>query len=111
MRKVYQQLTEIIKKIDKPENAAMNMTFHLSKLTEEIGEMAQSINKLNGRKKKKGETKKEVYDNIGEEVADSIQCLMAIAINAGVDYETLKATLIKKNNKFAATGIEEPETE
>lgn len=107
MRKAYQQISDIIQKFDKPERAALNMTFHLSKLVEETGEMAQSINKLNGRKKKKGESKEEILTNIGEEVVDSIQCLMAIAINAGVDYDTLKKTLVEKNKKFATNEIVE----
>ena len=105
MRKAYAQLTEILKKVDDPQNIPMNMLLHLGKFNEELGEMAQSINKLTGRKNKKGESKKEILENIGEEAVDAIQCLMAIAINAGVDYETLKATMIKKNDKFDA-GIE-----
>ena len=108
MRKAYQQISDIIKVFDNPEKAALNMTFHLSKLVEETGEMAQSINKLNGRKKKKGESKKDILANIGEEAVDAIQCLMAIAINAGVDYDTLKKTLFEKNDKFATNKIEEP---
>lgn len=100
MRKSYAQLVELLKDYDGNGDVAVAMTFHLSKLVEEVGEMAQSINKLNGRKKIKNETKEEILDNIEEEVADSIQCLMAIAINAGVKYESLKARLVKKNSKF-----------
>lgn len=103
MRKAYQQIKDIIQKLDHPDTAAINMTLHLSKLTEEVGELAQSINKLNGRKKLKGETNDQINDNIEEEAADAIQCIMAIAINAGVEYESLKKRLIEKNTKFANT--------
>jgi NTP pyrophosphatase (non-canonical NTP hydrolase) len=100
MRKAYAQIKEIVKHIDGEGDKAIAMTFHLGKLVEEIGEMAQSINKLNGRKKIKNETHTEILDNIEEEVADSIQCLMAIAINAGIEYESLKVRLVEKNGKF-----------
>jgi len=101
MRKAYKQIEEIVGSVDDPNTAPLNMTFHLSKLSEETGELAQAINKLNGRKKIKGETEKEILDNIEEEAADSIQCIMAIAINAGVDYESLKVRLQEKNKAFA----------
>lgn len=106
MRKAYEQLEKIITEFDGDGDRAVSMTFHVCKLVEENGEMAQSINKLNGRKKRGKESNEEIVDNIEEEVADSIQCLMAIAINAGVKYESLKARLEKKNKKFE-TGIEE----
>lgn len=100
MRKAYAQIVDILAATDDHKNRALNMTLHLSKHTEEAGELAQSINKLNGRKKRKSETEQEILDNIIEEAADTIQCVMAIAISAGADYETLKAKLVEKNNKF-----------
>jgi NTP pyrophosphatase (non-canonical NTP hydrolase) len=101
MRKAFAQIEKILDKSDSGIDPALAMTLHLAKHTEEAGEMAQSINKLNGRKKmKKNETRDDVLKNIVEEAADSIQCLIAIAIQAGADYETLKATLVEKNNKF-----------
>lgn len=106
MRKAYEQIADIIGKTDLAGNTSLNMTFHLAKLTEEVGELAQAVNKLNGRKRRKGESIEDINDNIEEEVADSIQCLMAIAITAGVKYESLKARLIEKNEKFKAA-IEE----
>jgi len=105
MRKVYKKIEEILKKTDTG-SKQLNLTLHLSKLFEEAGEVAQEINKLNGRKKTTiGETLEDIDDNICEEVADAIQCLMAIAITAGVDYERLKDTLVDKNVKFEATGV------
>ena len=103
MRKAYEQIAEIIKKTDDTATPALNMTFHLGKLTEEVGELAQSVNKLNGRKKKKGESLAQIHDNIEEEAADAIQCIMAIAINAGVNYESLQKRLISKNKAFKNT--------
>jgi NTP pyrophosphatase (non-canonical NTP hydrolase) len=106
MRKAYEQLEEIVKKNDSALPPALAMTFHLGKLTEEVGELAQGVNKVNGRKKIKGETHEEIIDNIEEEAADAIQCIMAIAINAGVKYDSLKKRLIEKNHKFAGTKTE-----
>ena len=101
MKKAYEQIKEIMLEADYGVNTSLNMTLHLSKLIEEVGEMAQSMNKLNGRKKRSDtEPYEEILENIREEAADSIQCLMAIAINAGVDYESLKKTLEEKNKKF-----------
>lgn len=103
MRKAYEQIAGIISKTDLAENTSLNMTFHLAKLTEEVGELAQAVNKLNGRKKKKGASLQDINDNIEEEAADSIQCIMAIAINAGVQYESLKKRLTEKNGVFEKT--------
>jgi NTP pyrophosphatase (non-canonical NTP hydrolase) len=100
MRKAYKQIANIISKTDLAGNTSLNMTFHLAKLTEEVGELAQGVNKRNGRKKRKGATLAEINDNIEEEAADAIQCIMAIAINAGVKYESLKKRLIEKNGVF-----------
>jgi len=102
MRKAYEQIREILAISEKPENSSLNMTMHLAKLTEEVGELAQGVNKLNGRKRKsKDETNSQVLSNIEEEAADSIQCIMAIALNAGVSYQSLKKRLHEKNQAFA----------
>lgn len=100
MRKAFKEVRDLVSKIDRPENKAINMTMHLAKLSEEFGELAQAINKFNGRKKRKGETDNAIDDNIVEEGADIIQNVMAIVVNAGGDYETLKAKLHEKNKKF-----------
>jgi NTP pyrophosphatase (non-canonical NTP hydrolase) len=106
MRKAYEQLEEIVKKNDSALPLPLAMTFHLGKLTEEVGELAQAVNKINGRKKIKSESKEEILDNVEEEAADAIQCIMAIAINAGVKYDSLKKRLVEKNHKFADTKSE-----
>lgn len=111
MKKAYQEIIEILSKIDNPNTISTNMTFHLAKLTEEAGELAKSINKLNGRKNRGSESDEEVLDNIEEETADAIQCLMAIAINAGINYESLEKRLHEKNKKFADSRIKEDEKE
>lgn len=101
MRKAFEQIKDIVAEFDEPNNVALNMTYHLGKLFEEGGELAQAVNKHNGRKKRKGLSNEEINDNIEEEAADAIQCIMAIAINAGVEYDSLKKRLVEKNNDFA----------
>ena len=107
MRKAFEKIEELIA-LDKPKVSgnALEMTLHLSKAFEEIGELAQSVNKLNGRKKwKKEDTELLILDNIEEEAADAIQCIMAVAIKAGVKYDSLKKR-IKGKNKAYQKGIE-----
>lgn len=107
MRKAYEKIEKLVEK-DKStvSGKALEMTLHLSKAFEEIGELAQAVNKINGRKKwKKGDTEKNILDNIEEEAADAIQCIMAVAIKAGVKYDSLKKR-IKGKNKAYEKGIE-----
>lgn len=102
MKKAFKELTDLLKNYESKSDTASNMTGHLAKLTEEIGELAQSVNKTNGRKKRlPEETNDKIKDNIVEEASDAIQCIMAIVINAGGDYDSLKKSLHKKNGKFA----------
>jgi len=104
MKKIYSEISEIINK-DQPAviGVPLEITLHLAKLMEEVGELAQAVNKINGRKGMKGETYEQVYNNIEEEAADSIQCIMAIAITAGVDYDSLKKRISEKNKKYLKT--------
>lgn len=74
-------------------------SLHLCKLTEEIGELATEINKLNGIKKH-NEHYVTTRKNIIEESADSIQCIFAILNNLNISYEELKEILVQKNNKW-----------
>lgn len=102
MKKAYNEIKKIVEQTDDSATPHMNMTMHLSKLAEEFGELAQAVNKLNGRKKRKsGETRLGIISNIEEEAVDSIQCIMAIAINAGIKYEFLQERLHQKNQAFA----------
>lgn len=102
MRKVFEEIGELIE-LDKPtvSGIELEMSLHFCKLGEEFGELATAVNKLNGRKSlKKGETKKEVLDNLEEEGADTIQCVIAILIKAGVNYDSLKKRLKEKNKVY-----------
>lgn len=101
MKVLYQEISDIVEN-DEPVMSpqALKLTAHLAKLTEEVGELAQSVNKLNGRKTNKGDRYEDILNNIEEETADAIQCLMAIAITAGIDYKSLKKRLGEKNKKY-----------
>lgn len=75
---------------------------HLQKLSEEFGELAQSVNKITGLKSlKKKETMPMVYKNILEESADCTQIIFIIAHLAGYSYNDLKKKLGKKNKSYA----------
>lgn len=75
---------------------------HLNKLMEEVGELAQEINKLNGLKRMKNdETLDSVKKNIVEELADCLQCIFAISNIYDIPYNNLKEELDKKNLKYA----------
>lgn len=85
-------------KLDKKNN--LGIAGHLCKAAEELGELAQSINKLIGRKKiKENESKEQIKDNILEESADLIQCVIAILSSKELDFtaEQLKQKLFDKN--------------
>jgi NTP pyrophosphatase (non-canonical NTP hydrolase) len=73
----------------------------LCKLYEETGELAQVINKVTGRKiKTPAETPFKLRENIGEEIADSIQCLFALADVFEISYEELAIIMAKKNKAY-----------
>lgn len=75
---------------------------HLCKLTEEVGELAQEVNKTIGRKTKKvDETDESIRANILEEGADVIQCVIAILASKGIEFEELKKALCNKNIKYS----------
>lgn len=80
----------------------VNAQKHLSKLMEEIGELAQGINKIYGQKtKKKNETQEKIIKNIKEEIADSLQILFSIAVCFNIPYHDLKEELDKKNTTYS----------
>lgn len=57
---------------------------HVSKLTEEVGEFVQAINKLNGRKRNIAEyNKEELEKNLLEEAVDCIQVIFSILSKSG----------------------------
>lgn len=76
----------------------------LCKTTEELGELAQSLNKFIGIKSiKENETRELIDENILEEGADTIQCIMAILALRGFTSEDLKREISKKNKKYKDT--------
>lgn len=71
----------------------------LCKLFEEVGELAQSSNKLIGLKRH-NQTLKEIQEEIAEESADTIQNIFSLCDAAGVSYEEVFDMLQKKNKKW-----------
>lgn len=75
---------------------------HVSKLTEEVGEFVQVINKLNGRKRSLSEYNvKELQENLLEEAVDCIQVIFSIlAKNGYPSLEYLYGHFPEKNKKY-----------
>jgi NTP pyrophosphatase (non-canonical NTP hydrolase) len=62
----------------------------LCKLYEEVGELAQAINKTIGRKKRSEEdTDENIKNLIMEECADTIQCVFSFCYSKGYEYNSL----------------------
>ncbi len=74
----------------------------LSKLFEECGELAQSVNKTIGLK---GSLKNDndVRDEIIEEMVDAIQNIFCIGSKFGIRYEEITEMFPLKNNKWEAS--------
>lgn len=95
MKKEFDEITGIIK-VHNVDSGA-----HLNKLTEEIGELAQALNKLNGLKSlKKKDTQERVISNIKEEIADCIQILFAISKINGFEFNDIKSEIGLKNKDY-----------
>jgi NTP pyrophosphatase (non-canonical NTP hydrolase) len=105
MRKNFEEVATLAAKhadLTKDTDNPQTMGSHLQKLSEEFGELAQSVNKISGLKSmKKTDTLKSVNANILEEAADCIQIVFAIAKLAGHSYEDVKAELATKNKSYA----------
>jgi len=100
MRKRFDKIAKLGEKhlLLKPDH---NIGSHLQKLTEEIGELAQSINKLTDLKSfSKNETIEDVKRNILEEVADCNQILFIIAHLAGFTYDDVDGEVGLKNKSY-----------
>ncbi len=70
----------------------------MCKITEEIGELAQAVNKTTGIKRlKKEDTKENMLDNILEEGADSIQCVISLLGKFGFTAEDILRKMDEKN--------------
>jgi NTP pyrophosphatase (non-canonical NTP hydrolase) len=88
---------EDIKRLDNLDDSSLSDSF--LKLSEEIGELANAINKFNGRKNSL-ESKEEIILNIKEEIADSIQNLILISTRFGFDHTDIINEIFKKNKKW-----------
>jgi NTP pyrophosphatase (non-canonical NTP hydrolase) len=73
----------------------------LSHLTEEVGELAQSINRIYGYA---GE-REEHRENIGRELADVLWFLVKIANKFGVDLDCEIQSLVKRANEWPSETI------
>jgi NTP pyrophosphatase (non-canonical NTP hydrolase) len=96
MKKHFNQVAKLVEE-DKIVNGA-TVSLHLNKLTEEVGEFAQVINKTLGIKgRKRSDTDAVIKDNIGEEAADMIQIIVGICHLNGVGYSDIMDHFEKKN--------------
>jgi len=97
MQSHFTEVSKILKK-DRKKNGT-NEAKLLCKLTEEVGELAQSVNKIIGMKGT-SEPVSEIDNNISEEIADCIQILFTIGIMRNISYEDLTKMLAQKNIKY-----------
>jgi predicted house-cleaning noncanonical NTP pyrophosphatase (MazG superfamily) len=73
----------------------------LNKLTEEVGEFAQVVNKTLGIKKKAiSDTDESIKDDMCEEASDAIQIIVGICALNGITYEQLMNKLHEKNVEY-----------
>jgi NTP pyrophosphatase (non-canonical NTP hydrolase) len=96
MEKQYNEITKLVAK------QGDGVAIHLCKLTEEVGELAQAINKRLGTKSlKKSDTTTAIRENIKEEISDCIQILFGIAYLHGISLNDLKKELSAKNKSYS----------
>ncbi len=73
----------------------------MCKVTEEVGELAQAVNKTFGRKKiKEGESVEVIKANILEEGADSIQCIISVLHGYGFTADDIINEMAEKNKAW-----------
>lgn len=83
MKDIYEE----IKRINKLDPASS--THRMCKISEEVGELAQAVNKTLGRKVV-SESREEVINLIKEEAADSIQCILSLLDSCSVNFEKIR---------------------
>ena len=88
-----------IEKLNKIDPATISE--RLCKVMEEVGELAQAINKTTGRKFwKKNDTLKKINENILEEGVDSIQCIVSLLTQMGFNDDDIISVMEKKNKAW-----------
>ncbi|MEO6303719.1 MAG: hypothetical protein ABIP51_11175 [Bacteroidia bacterium] len=98
---IFNDIGILAKQDDATNDLLPGIAGNLCKATEELGELAQEINKLFGKKTwKPGDTEEIITANILEEGSDLIQCVISILDARGITAEQLKTTLEKKNKKY-----------
>ncbi len=99
MKDNYNQIAELVN-LDQRCNGA-TVSLHLNKLTEEVGEFAQAVNKTLGIKSKKPtDTNESIVEDICEEAADVVQIVSGICYLNGISYERLMDKLKEKNDSY-----------
>ncbi len=93
MKKIYEQVIKL-NSVDNVSTAE-----RLCKLFEEVGEMAQAVNKIIGRKRH-NQTPDEIKIDIAEEAADTIQNVFSVCDSCGIKYEEIVEMLKTKNKKW-----------
>ncbi len=82
MIKQYQdEIDESVQGLEKPYWSALSI---LARLSEEVGEAARIINHQYGDKPKKPS---EEHEDLGDELADIIYCVMCLANREGIDLD------------------------
>lgn len=99
MKDNYNQISELVT-IDEKYNGA-TVSLHLNKLTEEVGEFAQAVNKTLGIKsKKQTDTNESIIEDICEEASDVLQIISGLCFLNGISYERLMDKLKEKNTAY-----------
>ena len=93
MKKVFDEVLEL-DKADHCSDAEATL-----KLVEELGELVRAINKTNGRKLT-DESQAEISNEIGEEIADTLQNLFNVANRFGFSYDDIIKFMEKKNQSW-----------
>ena len=91
---------KVVKEIGRLNNLdKATISERMCKVTEEIGEFAQQLNKTTGRKiLKREDTKESIKKEILSEGADSIQCIISVLSDFGFTAKEITKQM-KENNK------------
>jgi NTP pyrophosphatase (non-canonical NTP hydrolase) len=98
MKDLYQDVIDITKLAESSEDG-LSVEKCVSKLTEEVGELAQVLNKTIGLKGKR-KSFDEVRSDVIEESADVIQNVLCITSKFGISLEEIIEEMYNKNIKW-----------